>query len=180
MIFLKIKSTLPKLGILFLVCFLFYSDSLMVQATTLAKNSLGEDFSFTEIGRWTIEEGVYALDVTIAGDLAYVCTSDYLAILDISDPVESSLLGSFNEFGNYLGEVPRPEQVLAFGDYIFVIAYWHDYVYCWTNKIMVLDFSDPTNTLLVQEINVKRLIYDIRLLIIFFTLPVVVISGFMM
>jgi len=162
MIFLKIKSTLPKLGILFFLCFLFYSDSLMVQANTLAKNSLGDDFSFTEIGRWAIE-GVYALDVTIDGDLAYVCTSDYLAILDISDPVESSLLGSFNEFGNYLGEVPRPEQVLAFGDYIFVIAYWHDNVYCWTNKIMVLDVSDPTNPLLVQEFNVKRLIYDIRL-----------------
>jgi hypothetical protein len=62
-----------------------------------------------------------------------------------------------------MGEVPWSEQVLVFGDYIFVIAYWHDYIHCWTNKIMVLDVSDPTNPLFVQEFNIQKSIYDILL-----------------
>ncbi|MCG3252432.1 MAG: hypothetical protein KAX09_01170 [Candidatus Heimdallarchaeota archaeon] len=162
------KSSQPKFGVLFLsflvVGLLVCTNSLQTQGVNKPENSPGEDFAFTEVGQWVVEEGVYALDVTIDEDIAYVCTGDYLAILDISDPSNPSLLGTFNQFGSYQGEIPWPEQVIAFGDYIFVIAYWHDYIYCWTNKIMVLDVSDPANPVLVQEFNVQRLIYDICLI----------------
>ncbi|NPE07198.1 MAG: hypothetical protein GNW80_02860 [Asgard group archaeon] len=163
----KNKSTRPELGVLFLfflvLGLLVCSNSLQTYSVANPENSPSEEFAFTEIGQWIAEEGVYALDVAIDGDLAYVCTGDYVAILDVSDPTEPSLLGKFNQFGSYQGVIPWPEQVLAFGDYIFVIAYWHDYIYCWTNKIMVLDVSDPSNPSLVQEFNVQRLIYDISL-----------------
>ncbi len=163
----KNKSTRPELGVLFLfflvLGLLVCSNSLQTHSVANPENSPSEEFAFTEIGQWIAEEGVYALDVAIDGDLAYVCTGDYVAILDVSDPTEPSLLGKFNQFGSYQGVIPWPEQVLAFGDYIFVIAYWHDYIYCWTNKIMVLDVSDPSNPSLVQEFNVQRLIYDISL-----------------
>ena len=159
------KSIHLKLGILFFFVLgvLLCSIASQTHAVYNLVNATVEEFTFTELGRWTVDEGVYALDVTIDGDIAYVCTGDYLAILDVSDPTEPSLLGSFNQFGNYMGEIPWPQQVLAFGDYIFVIAYWHDYSCCWTNKIMVLDVSDPTNPLFIQEFNIKKLIYDICL-----------------
>ncbi|MBK5114521.1 MAG: hypothetical protein KGD59_13565 [Candidatus Heimdallarchaeota archaeon] len=167
MVLAKYKSTQSKLGVLFLfllvVGLLVCSNSLQTHSVTNPENSSNEEFAFTEIGQWIAEEGVYALDVTIDGDIAYVCTGDYVAILDVSDPTEPSLLGKFNQFGSYLGEIPWPEQIITYGDYIFVLAYWHDYSYCWTNKIMVLDVSNPANPLLVQEFNIQRLIYDICL-----------------
>ena len=175
MILAKNKSTHPKLSVLllfFLVEVLFFgllflqthaSPSDMNHVSFNLDESTSEEFTFTEVGQW-VEEGVYALDVAVEGDIAYVCTFDYLAILDVSDSTNPSLLGTFNQFGNYDGEIPWPTQVIAYGDYVFVKAYWHDPSYCWTNKIMVLDVSNPSNPLFVQEFNIQKVIYDICLI----------------
>jgi hypothetical protein len=135
-----------------------------VNKTVYNQNSLtSEEFAFTKISQWFVKEGVYALDVTVDGDIAYVCTNNYLAILDVSDLANPTLLQNFSQFGNYFGEIPQPRQVIVFGDFIFLTAYWHDMIKCWTHKIMVLDVSDLSNLTLVHEFNLKRLIYDICL-----------------
>ncbi len=166
MVSISNKSTHPKIGVLFFFFLGLFlcSTAFQTHAVYNPRNSTSEEFAFTELGRWAGEEGVYALDVTIDDDIAYVCTGDFVAILDVSDLTDPSLLGKFNQFGSYQGVIPWPKHVLAFGDFIFVVAYWHDLIYCWTNKIMVLDVSDPSNPLFVLEFNVQRLIYDICLI----------------
>ncbi|NHJ84435.1 MAG: hypothetical protein FK734_03185 [Asgard group archaeon] len=159
-IFIKLIS-----GFLFslVVCLSVSSNTHQALSTSNLQSSSSEEFTFTEIGRWSIADDVFFQDVIVDDNIAYVCTRNYLAILDISDPEQPFLLSNFTQFGNYYIDTPWPQKALLFGDYLLVLAYWHDMIYCWTNKIMILDISDPFNPLVVQEFNENRLIYEIQI-----------------
>ncbi len=95
------------------------------------------------------ESSGWAYSVVVEGDHAYV--ADYgagLTIIDVSDPTDPQLAGSYDTDGDALS-------VVLAGDY----AYIGDH----KEGVLLLDVSDPTNPQYAEEINTIGWVYDVTL-----------------
>lgn len=108
---------------------------------------VGEGFSITDISNpvspnlvFTYEppdmyDDLYAENVAVSGNYAYLASEDGLMIMDVSNPASPALVETFEQVDEY-GYSLWIEDVAISGNYA--------YLACW-NKVVIVDISNPSS-----------------------------------